>query len=299
MRRGRRKNRSTETPEQGEPRRRRYGPPPTTKTLSIDLVTGRVSTGTETHTWEEGDEIQRRFRQKTDVIDRLKANYKKGNAIKYQRGVSGAFGVQSGTRGDKDYCEVGFTASIDHYLQLKQFLQSIGIKVYSTKPQIVGSEPSRYTSDNMGDLAAYYAVARKAYDKGLSVAELDEATEDKLAAKASAREITARAKTPPRPDWVEARARGVTLPDFIAEKFEVELREGTMTRAMLKRYDKLPADFYGYPRHHKMPDWLEAIPTKEDWLREHPAQKPVRTDEVRRYEREDRRARRHQKQPAL
>jgi tetratricopeptide (TPR) repeat protein len=62
------------------------------------------------------------------------------------------------------------------------------------------SNTSRYTSYNMSDMAAYFAVARRAFEKGLSVAELDEAIDDKLAAKAATREITARATAEPRPD---------------------------------------------------------------------------------------------------
>ena len=107
----------------------------------------------------------------------------------------------------------------------------------------------------------------------------------------AATETTARAKEPPRPDWIEARKHGVALPDFIAEKFETELRDGTMTRALLNRYDKLPSDFYGYPRHHEMPEWLKAIPTKAEWDKRHPPE-PVPVEELRRVEREAKRANR-------
>jgi hypothetical protein len=52
----------------------------------------------------------------------------------------------------------------------------------------------------MGDAREYFALAAKAFENGLSVAELDEAIEDKLAAKAAARETTFRATIAPRPE---------------------------------------------------------------------------------------------------
>ena len=63
--------------------------------------------------------------------------------------------------------------------------------------QLIGeSKTPDYTSglgEPVGDeTAAYFAVAIKAIEKGLSVAELDEAIEDKLVAKAAAREMTTR-----------------------------------------------------------------------------------------------------------
>jgi hypothetical protein len=133
------------------------------------------------------------------------------------------------------------------------------IDEYGGKYSYIGKyiEPG-YTGETMGDAPVDLNAA--AAEFGLPPEIAREAL--KKAAVDYARTMTGRAKEPPRADWIEARGRGVTLPDFIAEKFEVELRDGTMTRAMLNRYDKLPGDFYGYPRHHEMPDWLKAIPTK-------------------------------------
>jgi hypothetical protein len=61
---------------------------------------------------------------------------------------------------------------------------------------------------------------------------------------------------------------------------------------LLSRYANLRSDFYGYPRHHKMPEWMKAIPTQKEWNKAHPPE-PVRSDEVRRYEREAKLARRY------
>jgi hypothetical protein len=147
----------------------------------------------------------------------------------------------------------------------------------------------------MGDeTAGYFAVAAKAKDKGLSVAELDEAIEDKLAAKAAARETTAGAKKPAQPDWIEAHKRGVAVPDFIAETFKVELAEGTMHKGLFSRYENLRRDFYGYKRSNELPTWLEAIPTQDEWEKAHPQPvaippRPVASDEGKRYSREMRR----------
>ena len=128
---------------------------------------------------------------------------------------------------------------------------------------IVESNNSRYTStNNMGVLAAYFAVARRAFEKGLSVAELDEAIDDKLAAKAAAHEMTTRATAQPRPDWIEAHNRGVTVPEFIKDAFAVELRDGSMHRGLFSRYENLRRDFYSHKRSNELPDWLKAMPTK-------------------------------------
>ena len=156
------------------------------------------------------------------------------------------------------------------------------------KSSIEESKTPGYNIDTM-DAAARIKAAAELLSSVYPAERVGRALKD-LAAE-TARETTGRAKEAPRPDWIEARARGVTLTDFIAEKFEAELRDGTMTRALLNRFDKLPSDFYGYPRHHDMPEWLKAIPTKAEWDKRH-APEPVRTDEVRRYERETRRLQR-------
>jgi hypothetical protein len=116
----------------------------------------------------------------------------------------------------------------------------------------------------------------------------------------AAKETTTRKRGPrikatPRPHWKTARIGDETLPQFIKREFAAELADGTMTRAMLNRYDKLSSDFYGYPRHHEMPEWLKAIPTQDEWKKRQIAEgnaspveaplPPPRTDEVRAYDR--------------
>jgi hypothetical protein len=119
---------------------------------------------------------------------------------------------------------------------------------------------------------------------GLTGTELIEAANQYKAAKAEAteRETTAgvrepprlvdtatetigRTKEPPRPDWIEAHNRGVEVPEFIEKKFAAEIRNRSMHRGLFSRYENLRRDFYAYQRHHELPGWLEAIPTKEDW----------------------------------
>jgi tetratricopeptide (TPR) repeat protein len=130
------------------------------------------------------------------------------------------------------------------------------------------------------DLTAYFAVARRAFEKGVSVAQLDEAIE-KLAAKAAARETTtARANESPRPEetvpsietaaaettkpknphWKDVRQPGEELGDFIKREFAPELADGTMMRPLLKRYRGLHEAFYNHL--DKLPPELQAIPTK-------------------------------------
>ena len=109
----------------------------------------------------------------------------------------------------------------------------------------------------------------------------------------TSRETTARAKEPPRPDWIEAHKRGVTVPEFIKDAFAVELRDGSMHKGLLGRYENLRRDFYSYKRSNELPGWLKAVPTQDEWNDRQVASgkvKPVRpsaprTDEVRAYER--------------
>ena len=153
---------------------------------------------------------------------------------------------------------------------------------------------ARDASDIVADLAAYFAVARKAFEKGVSVAELDEAIDDKLAAKAAARETTGRAKEPPRSDWIEAHKKGVEVPDFIKQAFAAEIADGSMHKGLFSRYKNLRRDFYSYQRSNELPGWLKAVPTEKEWNALHPP-KPVPLEELRRVERDAKRARRHQK----
>jgi hypothetical protein len=95
----------------------------------------------------------------------------------------------------------------------------------------------------------------------------------------------------PRPHWKEVRRPGEELADFIEREFAPELAAGAMHRGLLSRYTNLRSDFYGYPRHHKMPEWMKAIPTQEEWNKAHPPE-PVPPEELRRVEREARSAQR-------
>ena len=106
---------------------------------------------------------------------------------------------------------------------------------------------------------------------------------------------TITSKERPRPDWIEAHKRGVTVPEFIKDAFAVELRDGSMHKGLFSRYENLRRDFYSYKRSNELSDWLKAIPTQEDWntrrLAElgrppRPAPRPPRprTDETRLYD---------------
>jgi tetratricopeptide (TPR) repeat protein len=70
--------------------------------------------------------------------------------------------------------------------------------------------------------AQYFAVAAKAKEKGLSVAELEEAIENKLAAKAAARETTTRATVTPRPDAPAPSdaAQEMTMPATVTARLD-------------------------------------------------------------------------------
>jgi hypothetical protein len=83
----------------------------------------------------------------------------------------------------------------------------------------------------VGETAEYYAAADYACDRGLSVGELREAIEQKLAekAKAAARETTARATAEPRPDGLSPELATALLKDStlgqLQERFEKQLSE--------------------------------------------------------------------------
>ncbi len=91
----------------------------------------------------------------------------------------------------------------------------------------------------------------------------------------------------PRRDWIEAHKRGVEVPEFIEQKFAAQLADGTMHRGMFSLYKNLRRDFHSYKRSHALPDWLAAIPKKQ-------SVEPLEPAEVRRFEREAKRTRRHQ-----
>jgi tetratricopeptide (TPR) repeat protein len=82
----------------------------------------------------------------------------------------------------------------------------------------------------------------------------------------AAKETTGRrSKEPPRPDWIEAHKRGVTVPDFIERAFAAEIADRTMHKGLFSRYENLRRDFYSYQRSNELPDWLKAIPTQDEW----------------------------------
>lgn len=107
------------------------------------------------------------------------------------------------------------------------------------------------------ELRPYYEYMKKWFDEIATASTFDFAEKRK-----AERETTARAAEPPRPDWIEAHKRGVTVPEFIGEAFAVELREGAMHKGLFSRYENLRRDFYSYKRSNELPDWLKAIPKK-------------------------------------
>ena len=142
------------------------------------------------------------------------------------------------------------------------------------------------------DIGKAYAIVAR--DLGRSVEDLQKLRRDQVTC-----ETTGRPKETPRPDWIEVRGRqGLkALPDFIAEKFAAEIADGAMHRGLFTRYEKLRRDFYSYERSNELPAWLAAFPTEKEWNDRHPqaAVKPARSDEVRRYDREQRRFERAEK----
>jgi hypothetical protein len=97
-------------------------------------------------------------------------------------------------------------------------------------------------------------------------------------------------RPPRRRQWKFVRQPDETLPQFIMREFAPELADGTMTTATLNRYRGLYQDFFNWRRHHDVPPELQNLPTKSQWLRQQVAEgaasSPVRSDEVRRYERD-------------
>jgi hypothetical protein len=130
-----------------------------------------------------------------------------------------------------------------------------------------------YTDDIMGDAREYFALAAKALEKGLSVAELDEAIEDKLAAKmgATARETTGRATGEPRPLWPDD-----ALPEerdnpaaFAWRAYAVEAAAGTLHLGVIRQEDeplavKLVSWLRSPANRKQVPEGFD-IPTKPEW----------------------------------
>jgi tetratricopeptide (TPR) repeat protein len=153
------------------------------------------------------------------------------------------------------------------------------------------------------DIGRYFSYSKEAMESAIDL----NAAADSLglskeralhALEQAATEATrGRAKEPPRPDWIEAHKQGIEVPEFIEKTFPVELADGTMHRGMFDRYQNLRRDFHAYQRHHKLPEWLMKVPTKAEWDKEHA--ELLLPDEVRRHEREAKRARRRQGKAAV
>lgn len=97
-------------------------------------------------------------------------------------------------------------------------------------PVYTGGTTPDETGRTVGDAREYFVLAAKAWENGLSVAELNEAIEDKLAAKmgATARETTSRATAEPRPDRSPEEVAAMLKDSILGrlqEKFEKQLRE--------------------------------------------------------------------------
>jgi len=133
----------------------------------------------------------------------------------------------------------------------------VPLRAVISKLHVIARETKTYYTSGM-DEAARIQAAAELLSTVYPAERVGKALKD-LAAE-TARETTTRGKATPRPDWIEARARGVTLPDFIAEKFETELRDGTMARAKLRRFASLYGDYYNHL--DQLPPELQSLPTK-------------------------------------
>ena len=99
--------------------------------------------------------------------------------------------------------------------------------------------------------------------------------------------LLGRRKKEALPDWIKARKRDglKALPDFVAEKFRVELADGTMSRALWSRYKDLRRDFYSFERSNRVPDWLANMPSGSELITHQlderaKAGRPVRTGRI-------------------
>jgi hypothetical protein len=204
------------------------------------------------------------------------------------------------------YFEFGLT-SRDGVEKRRLFIMNLG--------ELDGLDYIREYED-MRDMAAYFAVARRAFEKGLSVAELDEAIDDKLAAKAAAHEITA--NEPPRPvptaqpdetasvaahkpaPIIETAAAETTKPKKPRLKWETNrlpdedpahfaARAGYEHRGQIYGEDReLHRRLNSWLRSHDWPTDVRYVPTLPEWNDQQVASgagRPVVTDEIREYRR--------------
>jgi tetratricopeptide (TPR) repeat protein len=176
-------------------------------------------------------------------------------------------------------------------LVYQQYAQYRGEAGGTTPDQIPSSEAAARQQLRMDDAANDLNAA--ADEQGVSRKDVLELIKRKAAE--AGRETAGRAKAEPRADWIEAHKQGIAVPEFIEKTFATELADGTMHKGMFDRYRNLRRDFHAHKRHHTLPEWLAAVPTQAEWNRQHPNRpEPLPVEEVRRAEREARRARRHQ-----
>jgi tetratricopeptide (TPR) repeat protein len=176
---------------------------------------------------------------------------------------------------------------------------SIGGAVSATKNNV-------YNEGDVDDSAEYSAAAADARTRGLSLAELKEAVEQKLAEKAkdAADKTTRRAKEPPcpesdlkgaasrpaiaadavkgevsgqRPEWKDYKGK-MALPEFVAWTYAAEREAGTLTKATLRGDFALYTDYYNWRRKPNLPEdqhWLRDLPTGKRLREQHEAEAGV------------------------
>lgn len=167
----------------------------------------------------------------------------------------------------------------------------------SDNPGYTGGTTPGETGGTVGDAREYFFLAAKAFENGLSVAELDEAIENKLAAKVAAREETGRAKAKPRLKWEADRKADEDPATFAWRAYAAEAKAGTLHRGVIYSEDReLHRRLNSWLRSHDMPEGID-IPTLPEWntrqlskLAESDAREALRLDAV---------ARRRAKAPAM
>jgi hypothetical protein len=159
------------------------------------------------------------------------------------------------------------------------------LETLSKNSNVGESNAAVYNTAAMDTAAAFAVAARTFSDRDLKeYVQKGEAA----AAVLRERETTTRATATPRPDWIEARARGVALADFINERFAAELDGETMTRAKLRRFASLYQDYYNHL--DQLPSDLQNLPTKARLNTRRLAEgeggpvRTVRTEEIRLYD---------------
>jgi hypothetical protein len=171
------------------------------KEALADVIFSRYTVTSETTGWLPALEMPQSATPTTFIRVRIhmKEGLGKGRIVDGVRQIDfyDASKIFEITGGSKSYFD---GENLDFYID-----PSITPHPVVERAKLGESKKPGYTGGTMGDAREYFALAakvvEKAYDKGLSVAELDEAIEDKLAAKmgATARETTGRVTGEPRP----------------------------------------------------------------------------------------------------